>query len=386
AKNVVVKVEQKPVLKTIEATMKDDFVLRVDENAVLADQFTAVGYDQYDREMDGVQFDWVSSKPDVVSLKNGTLTALKEDSTEIYATSGDVESNRITLTVDAARRVTSIAVDCVPCIVFVDSELDLTTAAVTAYDQFRNEFTEEELAAYPASIRWTLEKNDTDAVINGDLLRFGDKEGTMTLICAVVNADTNVIVEKKIDISITTGTTFSPDAAFTRAQAVTFLWRAAGCPEPQGSDMPFTDVAADAYYYDAVLWAVENGITVGTTETTFSPYEECTRAQSVSFMWRAAGSPKPISSELVFTDVEADDYFAKAVLWAVEEGITVGTSETTFSPYAYCTRAQSVSFLWREAGSPEPNRTDMVFTDVEAGTYYYNAVLWAVEHGITKGT
>ena len=386
AKNVVVKAEQKPVLKTIEATMKDDFVLRVDENAVLADQFTAVGYDQYDREMDGVRFDWVSSKPDVVSLKNGTLTALKEDSTEIYAKSGDVESNRITLTVNATRRVTSIAVDCVPCIVLIDSELDLTTAVVTAYDQFRNEFTEKELAAYPASIRWTLEKNDTDAVINGDLLRFGDKEGTMTLICAVVNADTNVIVEKKIDISITAGTTFSPDAAFTRAQAVTFLWRAAGCPVPQGSDMPFTDVAADAYYYDAVLWAVENGITVGTTETTFSPYEECTRAQSVSFMWRAAGSPEPMNSELVFTDVEADDYFAKAVQWAVEEGITVGTSETTFSPYAYCTRAQSVSFLWRDAGSPEPNRTDMVFTDVEAGTYYYNAVLWAVEHGITKGT
>ena len=386
AKNVVVKAEQKPVLKTIEATMKDDFVLRVDENAVLADQFTAVGYDQYGREMDGVRFEWVSSDPDVVSLKNGTLTALKEDSTEIYAKSGDVESNRITLTVNATRRVTSITVDCVPCIVLINSELDLSTAAVVAYDQFRNEFTKEELAAYPASIRWTLEKNDTDAVIDGNILRFGDEEGTMTLICAVVNADTNVIVEKKIDISITAGTTFSPDAAFTRAQAVTFLWRAAGCPAPQGSEMPFTDVAADAYYYDAVLWAAENGITAGTTETTFSPYEECTRAQAVSFLWRAAGSPEPQNSDKVFTDVEADDYFAKAVLWAVEEGITVGTSETTFSPYSECTRAQSVSFLWRDAGSPEPQRTDMVFTDVEADAYYYNAVLWAVEHGITKGT
>ena len=150
--------------------------------------------------------------------------------------------------------------------------------------------------------------------------------------------------------------------------------------------MPFTDVAADAYYYDAVLWAAENGITAGTTETTFSPYEECTRAQAVSFLWRAAGSPEPQNSDKVFTDVEADDYFAKAVLWAVEEGITVGTSETTFSPYSECTRAQSVSFLWRDAGSPEPQRTDMVFTDVEADAYYYNAVLWAVEHGITKGT
>ena len=386
AKNVVVKAEQKPVLKTIEATMKDDFVLRVDENAVLADQFTAVGYDQYDREMDGVRFEWVTSNPDVVSLKNGTLTALKEDSTEIYAKSGDVESNRITLTVNATRRVTSITVDCVPCIVLINSELDLSAAAVVAYDQFRNEFTEEELAAYPASIRWTLEKNDTDAVIDGNILRFGDEEGTMTLICAVVNADTNVIVEKKIDISITAGTTFSPDAAFTRAQAVTFLWRAAGCPAPKSSEMPFTDVADHAYYYNAVLWAVENGITVGTSDTTFSPNAECTRAQSVSFLWRTAGSPEPKISEIVFSDVEADDYFAEAVLWAVEKGITVGTSDTTFSPYAECTRAQSVSFLWRDAGSPEPKRTDMVFTDVEADAYYYNAVLWAVEHGITKGT
>ena len=386
AKNVVVKAEQKPILKTIQATMKDDFVLRVDENAVLADQFTAVGYDQYDREMDGVRFEWVTSNPDVVSLKNGTLTALKEDSTEIYAKSGDVESNHITLTVSATRRVASIAVDCVPCIVLKNTELDLSTAAVKTYDQFRNEFTEEELAAYPASIRWTLEKNDTDAVIDGNILRFGDEEGTMTLICAVVNADTNVIVEKKIDISITAGTTFSPDAAFTRAQAVTFLWRAAGCPAPKSNEMPFTDVADHAYYYNAVLWAVENGITVGTSDTTFSPNAECTRAQSVSFLWRAAGSPEPKISEIVFSDVEADDYFAEAVLWAVEKGITVGTSDTTFSPYAECTRAQSVYFLWRDAGSPEPKRTDMVFTDVEADAYYYNAVLWAVEHGITKGT
>ena len=297
-----------------------------------------------------------------------------------------MESNHITLTVSATRRVASIAVDCVPCIVLKNTELDLSTAAVKTYDQFRNEFTEEELAAYPASIRWTLEKNDTDAVIDGNILRFGDEEGTMTLICAVVNADTNVIVEKKIDISITAGTTFSPDAAFTRAQAVTFLWRAAGCPAPKSNEMPFTDVADHAYYYNAVLWAVENGITVGTSDTTFSPNAECTRAQSVSFLWRAAGSPEPKISEIVFSDVEADDYFAEAVLWAVEKGITVGTSDTTFSPYAECTRAQSVSFLWRDAGSPEPKRTDMVFTDVEADAYYYNAVLWAVEHGITKGT
>jgi len=114
AKNVVVRVEQQPTLKTIRADMKDGFVLRLDENAVLADQFTAAGYDQYGREMTGGSFEWVTSKPDVVSLENGTLKALKEDSTEIYARSGDIESNHITLTVNAPRRLTAITADGIP--------------------------------------------------------------------------------------------------------------------------------------------------------------------------------------------------------------------------------------------------------------------------------
>ncbi len=206
AKNVVVKVEQQPTLKTIRADMKDDFVLRLDENAVLADQFTAIGYDQYGREMIGGSFEWVTSKPDVVSLENGTLKALKEDSTEIYARSGDIESNHITLTVNAPRRLTAITVDGIPSSVRKNTTLDLSVAKVTTLDQFDKAFTPEELAAYPASVRWTLEKNDTNAVISGNTLSFGDQNGTMTLICAAVNADTNVIVEKKIIIRITDNT------------------------------------------------------------------------------------------------------------------------------------------------------------------------------------
>ena len=144
----------------------------------------------------------------------------------------------------------------------------------------------------------------------------------------------------------TSHTTFSPDAACTRAQAVTFLWRAAGSPEPETRTMPFTDVSADSYYYDAVLWAVENGIAKGTSHTTFSPDATCTRAQAVTFLWRSEKSPAG-DTDNPFTDVKSTDYYADAVLWAVREEITKGTGNTTFSPNANCTRAQIVTFLWR---------------------------------------
>lgn len=143
----------------------------------------------------------------------------------------------------------------------------------------------------------------------------------------------------------TTATTFSPNNPCTRAHAVTFLWRAAGEPEPETTAMPFTDVAEGAYYYDAVLWAMENGITEGTTETTFSPDAPCTRAQIVTFLWRSAGSPAATGSS--FADVASDAYYAGAVAWAVSEGITNGTTTTTFSPSSSCTRAQIVTFLYR---------------------------------------
>ena len=143
----------------------------------------------------------------------------------------------------------------------------------------------------------------------------------------------------------TTATTFSPNKACTRAQMVTFLWRAAGEPEPETTVNPFTDVAAGAYYYDAVLWAVEQGITNGTTATTFSPNATVTRAQTVTFLWRSAGSPAVSGSG--FADVASDAYYAGAVAWAVSEGITNGTTTTTFSPGSSCTRAQIVTFLYR---------------------------------------
>ena len=147
----------------------------------------------------------------------------------------------------------------------------------------------------------------------------------------------------------TTATTFSPNNPCTRAQAVTFLWRAAGSPAPKSSVMPFTDVAEGSYYHDAVLWAMENGITKGTSDTAFTPNAKCTRAQIVTFLWRSQKSPASDSVN-PFTDVASDAYYANAVLWAAENGITGGTTATTFSPNNNCTRAQIVTFLYRCLG------------------------------------
>ena len=138
---------------------------------------------------------------------------------------------------------------------------------------------------------------------------------------------------------------FAPDWICTRGQIVTFLWRSVGSPTPKTAEMPFADVAEDAYYAQAVLWAVENGITKGTSETTFSPDQTCTRAHAVAFLYRLVGSPAVTGSS--FQDVAADAYYNAAVAWAVQQGITNGTSETTFSPDETCTRAQIVTFLYR---------------------------------------
>ena len=148
--------------------------------------------------------------------------------------------------------------------------------------------------------------------------------------------------------------------------------------------MDFTDVPANSWYAGAVAWAVEQGITSGTSDTTFSPNVSCTRAQMVTFLWRASGTPE-IGTTSPFSDVSADAYYYDAVLWAVEQGITGGTGDGKFSPDAPCTRAQMATFLWRANGSPVVTGTTP-FSDVSAETYYYNAVLWAYEQNITNGT
>ena len=155
-------------------------------------------------------------------------------------------------------------------------------------------------------------------------------------------------------------------------------------PSDEPITNPFTDVYSSDYYYDAVLWAVEKGVTAGATDTTFNPSGPCTRAQIVTFLWRAYGKQQATTAENPFTDVKPDDYYYDAVLWAVENGITAGATATTFDPNGACTRSQAVSFQWRAAGKPAVS-VENPFTDVKSGDYYYDAVLWAVENGITAG-
>ena len=226
-------------------------------------------------------------------------------------------------------------------------------------------------------VRWSSSDSSVATVSNGLVTAVG--EGTATITATTVDGGfsarctvnvapkTTVIpistlsfsdvprnayyydaVQWAVDNSITSGTsatTFSPDATCTRAQMVTFLWRTAGCPVVQRTN-PFVDVRSDAYYYNAVLWAAKNGITAGTSAARFSPEDTVTRDQAVTFLYRFAGSPS-VSGGNAFRDVPGDAYYAPAVQWAVSKQVTNGTGATTFSPGAPCTRAQTVTFLYR---------------------------------------
>ena len=156
-------------------------------------------------------------------------------------------------------------------------------------------------------------------------------------------------------------------------------------PTPAPVTNPFVDVKDTDWYSDAVLWAVQNNITGGTSETTFSPENACTRAQIVTFIWAANGRPEPTKTDNPFEDVKAEDWYYKAVLWAVEQGITGGTSATTFSPDAPCTRAQVVTFLYAAQGKPAVQATINEFNDVPGNAWYLMPVLWAQQNEVTGG-
>ncbi len=163
-----------------------------------------------------------------------------------------------------------------------------------------------------------------------------------------------------------------------------------GAPQPVPTPdpvppFPFSDVAEKNYCRQPVAWAVQKGVTTGTSATTFSPNQKCTRGQVVTFLWRAAGSPEPQSQANPFTDIKPKDYYYKAVLWAVEQGITTGMSPTTFAPNSICNRAQVATFLWRSADEPAVGQAQNPFTDVKSNAYYFAAVLWAVEQEVTNG-
>ena len=204
------------------------------------------------------------------------------------------------------------------------------------------------------SLTWTSSKPAVAAVDkSGKVTAKGEGTATITVTCGTKSAACTVTVSKPL------------------------------VPEVPGTS--FTDVPAGAYYEEAVGWAVEKGITKGTSDSTFTPDGVCTRAQAVTFLWRAAGSPAAKASALPFTDVKAGSYYDDAVRWAVENGVTVGTSATTFSPNATCSRAQIVTFLWRAQKSPAAGSANP-FDDVAGSAYYADAVQWAVQKNITKGT
>ena len=149
-------------------------------------------------------------------------------------------------------------------------------------------------------------------------------------------------------------------------------------------DNPFTDVLESDWFYDPVLWAVGEGVTGGKTATTFAPNEGCTRAQVVTFLWAANGKPTPVTADNPFTDIADGDWYYNAVLWAYSEGITAGTTATTFDPMGKTSRAQAVTFMWRYLGEPEAD-TENPFNDVDTNEWYGKAVAWAVANGVTEG-
>lgn len=209
----------------------------------------------------------------------------------------------------------------------------------------------------------------------------GEENGTMDLIAySTKNGRVSTICYYE-DVPIVKGETYTIDDVF-------LINEEGGVIEPDTEEVyaAFTDVADDAWYYDAVQWAVQNNITQGTSPTTFSPSMACDRAQVVTFLWRANGSPAPANTENKFTDVPEDAWYYDAVQWAVQNDITQGTSPTTFSPSMKCDRSQIVTFLWRDSGRPVPQNTENKFTDVSPDSWYYTPVLWAVENGITQGT
>ena len=219
---------------------------------------------------------------------------------------------------------------------------------------------------------------------NGDVTASHKTASKGTAVTLTVDPDKGYVLDtltvldgkdKEIKLTEKNGKyTFTMPASKVTVEA---MFKAAG-------NNPFTDVPAGSYYEDAVIWAVGKGITSGTSAVTFDPNGNCTRAQAVTFLWRAAGSPAAKSSAMPFADVKAGSYYYDAVLWAVEQGITAGTTNTTFSPDATCTRAQIVTFLWRANGSPAVSGNS-AFTDVASDAYYAAAVAWAEKNGVTGG-
>ena len=269
------------------------------------------------------------------------------------------------------------------------------TAAVVENGVTYSDFCDVIVEARPASSHHSSSSTtyyDVNAAVSGEggsvaaSMKRASKGTTVTVTATAASGYQVAQVSAVDKDGKTVSLTDKGDGVYTfvmPASKVDVTARFAQVQKPEEKD-PYGDVSKDSYYYDAVKWAAETGVTTGVGDGLFAPEWVCTRGQIVTFLWRASGSPAPKATELPFTDVAADAYYAQAVLWAVENGITNGTSETTFSPDQTCTRAHAVAFLYRMSGSPAA--AGSTFSDVAADAYYRAAVAWAVEKGITNGT
>lgn len=309
---------------------------------------------------------WTSSDASVATVVNGKVTAVGAGDATITATAGGKSAScKVTVSTKTPEPVLITGITLKDTSMKVGDKKTLT-AVIEPTD------------ATNQALRWSIVNSEIASIDETTGVVTALKEGTTTVTVKAtdgsgVSATCKVTVTKKDSTIVTPG-----DDTGAGVIAGGAIIGALG-----NGSLPFNDVTARDYFYDAVKWAVDQGITSGTSRYTFSPDAPCTRAQVVTFLWRAAGCPQPSSKTTPFTDVHADDYFYTAVLWAVENGITNGTSVKTFSPDATVTRAQVVTFLWRANGQPAAGNSG--FLDVSSNAYYARAVDWAFTNGITTG-
>ena len=318
---------------------------------------------------------WSSSNESVATVSNGVVTAVANGTATITANAGDdaaatcivtvttyssssgSDDSDPTYSISVPDKVTGGSIKVTPSRASAGTRVTITAKPSSGYELDELTVTDNKSNKLKVTDRgdnkYTFQMPSGKVEIEVSFTKIEEEPTpTPTPGTGFVDVPTNAYyadaVKWAVENGVTEGTsanTFSPDMSCTRAQMVTFLWRAAGSPAPKSTVNPFTDVQSGAYYYDAVLWAVEQGITSGTSATTFAPDVICTRAQAVTFLYRAAGSPAVTGGS--FADVAADAYYADAVAWAVSENITAGTGGNLFSPDVACTRAQIVTFLYR---------------------------------------
>ena len=338
---------------------KDAFGLTVGDSVTL----TATVYPENATNKDVT---WSSDNENAATVDaNGTVTAVGEGEAIITATANDGSGVTASCKVTVTAKPVPVTV-----IALVDAKV-----AVGSTVQLTPKFTPADTTQ--TGLTWES-SDETKATVDENGLVKGIAEGEVTITATSkenqsIKASCKVTVTKKDSTIVIPGE--DGGAGVIAGGAI--------ISGIGGDDLPFTDVSFRNYYYNAVKWAVDKGITSGTSRYTFSPDVACTRAQVVTFLWRAAGSPAPMLNKNPFTDVHTSDYYYDAVLWAVQNGITTGTSATTFSPDATVTRAQVVTFLWRANGQPAAGNSG--FVDVSSNAYYAKAVDWTFANGITTG-